>query len=180
MECILFGIDNSGHIRRVKDEKSFLLWCFCLLSPIKLLQVRYVLIILQTPVMNYYHITTGIDDSDASDNDIDDGENHAIISGIRRGGVGNDVNQIKPQQPNNQEHSSLHQAVNKCLSERTVHDIMKEYDKNSDNQNNNNNNAEDGVKVRKTQVENTNNNGVVMRRKSNSKSSSYSHRASQR
>ena len=128
--------------------------------------------------MNYYHITTGIDDSDGSDNDNDDGENLAIISGIRRGGDGG-VNQIKPQEPNSQEHSHLHQAVNKCLSESTVNDIMKEYDKNSDNHNNNNN-AEDGVKIRRTQVENINNNGVVLRRKSNSRSSSYSHRASQR
>ena len=127
--------------------------------------------------MNYYQLTTGIDDSDASDNDNDDGENVAIISAIRRGGG---VNQIKLLQPSNhnQEHSSLHQAVNKCLSESTVNDIMKEYDKNSDNHNNNN--SGEDVKVKKTQVENLNNNGVVMRRKSSNKGSSYSHRASQR
>ena len=128
-------------------------------------------------IMNYYQLTTGIDDSDDSDNDNDDGENLAIISGIRRGGGVNQIKLLQPSNPN-QEHSSLHQAVNKCLSESTVNDIMKEYDKNSDNHNNNN--AGEDVKVKKTQVENLNNNGVVMRRKSSNKGSSYSHRASQR
>ena len=127
--------------------------------------------------MNYYQLTTGIDDSDDSDNDNDDGENLAIISGIRRGGGVNQIKLLQPSDPS-QEHSSLHQAVNKCLSESTVNDIMKEYDKNSDNHNNNN--SGEDVKVKKTQVENLNNNGVVMRRKSSNKGSSYSHRASQR
>ena len=111
--------------------------------------------------MNYYHITTGIEDSDNSD-----AENEDVPDIVKfHKGVGH-----MPSEETNH----LHQAVTKCLSQSTVDDIKKEYEKNAMNNN--------GIEARQlSQPPNTSgSNGVVLRRKTSNSRTSYSHRASQR
>ena len=105
--------------------------------------------------MDYYHITSVIEDSDASDNEKEDPKN---------------FREIKDQQS----FENSHQVLKTCLSNNTVEDIMKEYNKNTVPQNNNNVSDKSNTKSPTPRSDE-----VVLRRKP-SRSSSYSHRASQR
>ena len=107
--------------------------------------------------MDYYHITSVIEDSDASDNEKEDPKN---------------FREIKDQQS----FENSHQVLKTCLSNNTVEDIMREYSKNTVPENNNN--VSDSSNT-KSLSPTPHADGVVLRRKPN-RSSSYSQRASQR
>ena len=105
--------------------------------------------------MDYYHITSVIEDSDASDNEKEDSKN---------------FREIKEEQT----FEDSHEVLKTCLSNNTVEDIMKEYNKNTVAQNNNNVSDKSNTKSPTPSSDE-----VILRRKP-SRSSSYSHRASQR
>ena len=105
--------------------------------------------------MNYYQITSGLDELD----DSDDGDN--------------DTEDQQSDPPPPATPPPLHQAVTSCLAQDTVADLAREYTRNtsnnSNNSNSNNSNSDKAVSG-----------AVVMRRRSSRSSTSYSHRASQR
>ena len=101
--------------------------------------------------MDYYHITTVLEDSDDNENDESKNDEQEICK-------------------------DPHKVLNTCLSQNTVEDIMKEYNKNTVNQSNDKNEAPE---VCPGPGPGQDPGGVVLRRKPQ-RSSSYSHRASQR
>ena len=107
--------------------------------------------------MDYYHITSAIEDSDASDNE--KGESNNV-------GETNEKQSVE----------NPHKILQTCLSNNTVEDIMKEYSKNTSPHNNNN---VGDISNTKSMSSTPSSDEVVLRRKP-SRSSSYSHRASQR
>ena len=104
--------------------------------------------------MDYYHITSVIEDSDASDNEKEESKKINV----------------------EQSFENPHEVLKTCLSNNTVEDIMKEYSKNTVPQNNNNICDNSNTKCISPMPSSD---GVILRRKPN-RSSSYSHRASQR
>ena len=119
--------------------------------------------------MNYYQITSGLDeldDSDDGDNDTEDQQSDPLASAT-------------PPHPHCDPLASatpppLHQAVTSCLAQDTVADLAREYTRNTSSSSNNNssNNSDNSDKAASSVV--------VMRRRSSRSSTSYSHRASQR
>ena len=112
--------------------------------------------------MNYYQLTTGLDDSDSGEDDVSTRFNDR--EALQQNVMKNDEKHVTtPQEP-------LQHAVTKCLSANTIEDINREYAKNI--------NGQQEVK------EQVSGNEVVLRRKKSSnnqnKSSNYTHRASQR
>ena len=104
--------------------------------------------------MDYYHITSVIEDSDASDNEKEESKKINMEQSLE----------------------NPHEVLKTCLSNNTVEDIMKEYSKNTVPQNNNNICDNSNTKCISPMPSSD---GVILRRKPN-RSSSYSHRASQR
>ena len=104
--------------------------------------------------MDYYHITSVLEDSDASDNEKEESKKINV----------------------EQSFENPHEVLKTCLSNNTVEDIMKEYSKNTVPQNNNNICDNSNTKCISPMPSSD---GVILRRKPN-RSSSYSHRASQR
>ena len=109
--------------------------------------------------MDYYHITSVIEDSDASDNEGDESKKD----------LGKTFNK-------EQSFENPHIVLKTCLSNNTVEDIMREFSKNTLPENNNN--VSDSSNT-KSLSPTPHADGVVLRRKPN-RSSSYSQRASQR
>ena len=105
--------------------------------------------------MDYYHITSVIEDSDASDNEGEESKNLGRT---------------------NQSFENPHKVLKTCLSNNTVEDIMREYSKNTVPENNNNVSDSSNTKCLPPTPHADR---VVLRQKPN-RSSSYSHRASQR
>ena len=116
--------------------------------------------------MNYYQITSGLDeldDSDDGDNDTEDQQSDPLPPAT-------------PPHPHCDPLASatpppLHQAVTSCLAQDTVADLAREYTRNTSSSNNSNNSNSSDKEA---------SSGVVMRRRSSRSSTSYSHRASQR
>ena len=105
--------------------------------------------------MNYYQITSGLDELD----DSDDGDN--------------DTEDQQSDPPPPATPPPLHQAVTSCLAQDTVADLAREYTRNTSNSSNNSSNSSNSSDKAASGA-------VVMRRRSSRSSTSYSHRASQR
>ena len=117
-------------------------------------------------VMNYYQITSGIDD-DESDAETD---NHWEMSGRSR----------DHHQHQHHHHHQLHNAVQNCLSQSTVEDLMSELSRNTREEDNNNSVGKTKSPVAEASPDSpVSSSGVLMRRPTSGRSS-YSHRASQR
>ena len=102
--------------------------------------------------MNYYQLTTGLDDSDSGEDDVSTrfSDREALQQNVMK----NDEKHVTtPQEP-------LQHAVTKCLSANTIEDINREYAKNI--------NGQQEVK------EQVSGNEVVLRRKKSSNNQNIS------
>ena len=153
----MYNLKHSGHFRTnemISIDGPEKLTVMCVSTTIYSTYAIIFFLLFSTyfQKMNYYQITSGLDeldDSDDGDNDTEDQQSDPL----------------PPATP-----PPLHQAVTSCLAQDTVADLAREYTRNTSSSNNSNSNNSDKAAS----------GGVVMRRRSSRSSTSYSHRASQR